>query len=293
MRLAIAVVLSLILIVADSRYQHLDALRSTLSVAVYPIHYLAALPTRLARAVDGRMTTEADLRERNALLERENLALRGRMQTFRALEAENRRLRDLLGSSLKVGDRVLVAELLRVDLDPYRQQVLVDKGTRAGVHVGQPVLDANAVMGQVIATSPLTATVLLITDAAHSLPVQINRNGLRTIANGTGLINQLTLPHLPKNADVRPGDLLVTSGLGGVFPAGYPVARIIRVEDDPDSQFATVLAEPTARLDRSHEVLLVWTLSAPAPAAESGPDGAPIDASQPSLLQPLDGDGRR
>jgi rod shape-determining protein MreC len=269
----IAVALSLALLIADHRYGRLEFVRSTLSVALYPIHYLAGLPSRLSRAVDGRLATEADLRERNALLEQDNLALKGRMQTFDALEAENRRLRDLLGSSLKLRDRVLVAQLLEVDLDPYRQQVLVDKGSSSGLFVGQPVLDADAVMGQVVRTSPLTATVLLITDAAHSLPVQINRNGLRTVATGSGLINRLTLLHLPKNADVRVGDLLITSGLGGVFPPGYPVARITEVRDDPGSHFATVLAEPTARLDRSHEVLLVWTLKAPMTiAAEAGTD---------------------
>jgi len=268
---------------ADSRYRHLDFLRSSLSVVLYPIHYVAALPSRLSRAVDGRLATETDLRERNSLLERDNLVLRGRMQTFAALEAENRRLRDLLGSSFKLRDRVLVAKLLEVALDPYRQQVLVDKGSSSGLFVGQPVLDADAVMGQVVRTSLLTATVLLITDAAHSLPVQINRNGLRTVATGSGLINRLTLLHLPKNADVRLGDLLVTSGLGGVFPPGYPVARITEVRDDPGSPFATVIAEPTARLDRSHEVLLVWTLDAPATAAanDSG-DGADDRATAPS-----------
>jgi rod shape-determining protein MreC len=259
LRLIIAVALALVLIVADSRWQHLDVLRSSLSVTLYPIHYLAALPSRLSRAVDGRLAAEADLRERNALLERENLELKGRMQTFVSLQVENRRLRDLLDSSFKLRDRVLVAKLLEVDLDPYRQQVLVDKGSSSGIFVGQPVLDADAVMGQVVRTSPLTATVLLITDAAHSLPVQINRNGLRSVATGSGLINRLNLLHLPKNADVRVGDLLVTSGLGGVFPPGYPVARITEVRDDPGSPFATVIAEPTARLDRSHEVLLVWT----------------------------------
>ncbi|MFP4062160.1 MAG: rod shape-determining protein MreC [Halochromatium sp.] len=260
LRLTIAVLLSLGLMFADARDRHLSWVRSTLAVAVYPIHWLASRPSQLARALDNRLTTEADLRERNALLEQENLALKGRMQRFLALQAENSRLRDLLGSSFKVGDRVLVAELLQVDLDPYRQQVLVDKGTSSGVYVGQPVLDANAVMGQVVVANPLTATVLLITDADHALPVQINRNGLRTIATGTGLVNQLRLPHLPKNADVRVGDLLVTSGMGGVFPAGYPVARIVEVADDPNSPFAIVNAEPTARLDRSHEVLLVWTV---------------------------------
>jgi rod shape-determining protein MreC len=284
-RLVIALVLALVLIFADSRWQHLEVLRSSLSVALYPIHYLAALPSRLARAVDGRLAGEADLRERNALLERENLELKGRMQTFVSLQVENRRLRDLLDSSFKLRDRVLVARLLEVDLDPYRQQVLVDKGSSSGIFVGQPVLDADAVMGQVVRTSPLTATVLLITDAAHSLPVQINRNGLRSVATGSGLINRLNLMHLPKNADVRTGDLLVTSGLGGVFPPGYPVARITEVRDDPGSPFAVVAAEPTARLDRSHEVLLVWTRA----SLRRGSAGAEAsgDAEQAQIVDTL------
>lgn len=250
--------------VIDSRWPALESLRAGLSVALYPVHYLAALPSRLVRAVDGRLATEAELRARNAQLEQENLALKGRLQTFDWLQSENRRLRDLLDSSRKLRQRVLVARLLEVDLDPYRQQVLVDKGSVAGVFVGQPVLDADAVMGQVIRTSPLTSTVLLITDAAHSLPVQIDRNGLRSIAEGSGLVDRLYLPHLPKNADVRSGDLLITSGLGGVFPPGYPVARITEVRHDPGNPFATVMAEPTARLDRSHEVLLVWSRAAAA-----------------------------
>lgn len=275
--------LALGLITADARYRHLEWVRATLALGAYPIQWLAAQPPRLLRAFDDQLATEADLRERNALLERENLALRGQMQRFLALQAENSRLRDLLGSSFKVSDRVLVAELLEVELDPYRQQVLVDKGSTSGVYVGQPVLDAKAVMGQVVTANPFTARVLLITDADHALPVQINRNGLRTIATGTGLVDQLRLPHLPKNADVRVGDLLVTSGMGGVFPSGYPVAHIVEVADDPSSPFATVKAEPTARLDRSHEVLLVWTVDAPEPRqGDSGgtmqADGRPLPA---------------
>ena len=266
--------LALALIVADTHYRQLDFIRSTLSVMLYPIHYLAALPGRLSRAVDERLTAEAELREQNDELRDENLKLKGRMQTFSALEAENRRLRDLLGSSIRLNDRVRIAKLLEVDLDPYRQQVLVDKGASSGVFVGQPVLDADAVMGQVVRTTPLTATVLLITDAAHSLPVQINRTGLRTVAAGSGLIDRLELLNLPKNADVRVGDLLVTSGLGGVFPPGYPVARISAVRDDPGSHFATVWAEPTARLDRSHEVLLVWSLEPPSIGATGAADKA-------------------
>jgi len=249
------------LIVADHRFRHLDILRSTLSVAVYPLYYVASVPSDLGRFMEQRLASEEELRASNARLERQNLLLQARLQQFDALQAENMRLRDLLGSSFKIGDRVLIAELLSVDLDPYRQQVLINKGGTSGVFVGQPVLDASAVMGQVVRVNPLTATVLLITDASHALPVQVNRNGLRTIAAGTGVVNELDLPHLPNNADIRKGDLLVTSGLGGHFPAGYPVARVTEVRREPGKPFATVIATPTARLDRTREVLLVWTLS--------------------------------
>ncbi len=257
----LALILSVGLIVADHRQHHLDFLRSTLSVLVYPLHYLASLPAALVHGVQGKLADEEQLRSQTRALHLENLQLKGRLQLFEALEAENMRLRDLLGSSFKVGDRVLIAELLAVDLDPYRQQVLVDKGSSSGIYLGQAVLDANAVMGQVIRVSPLSSTVLLITDPDHSLPVQVNRNGLRTVAVGTGFINRLALPHLPKNADIRVGDLLVTSGLGGHFPAGYPVALVSDVRLEQGKPFATVQAEPTARLDRTHEVLLVWSMS--------------------------------
>jgi len=280
MRLALVVPVALALIVADTRSRRLEPLRSTLSVLTYPLHYLAALPVRLERALSGRVTDEERLHAENTQLRRQNLALQGRLQTLAALEAENRRLRGLLGSAFRIGERVLVAELLDVALDPYRQQVLVNKGTLSGVFVGQPVLDAHAVMGQVVHANPLTATVLLITDATHSLPVQVNRNGLRAIASGTGLANQLNLLYVPKKADIRPGDLLVTSGLGGIFPPGYPVARVSEVRAEPGERFATVQAEPTARLDRSHEVLLVWTLPE-APRETMTDDPLVLDTAPP------------
>ncbi|MBZ4024176.1 rod shape-determining protein MreC, partial [Rhodobacter sp. TJ_12] len=190
--------------------------------------------------MENQVADKAQLRAENKRLHQENLTLSARLQRFDALESENERLRNLLGSAFKVGERVLIAELLQVDLDPYRQQVLVDKGTLSGVFVGQPVLDANAVMGQVERANPLTSTVLLITDARHSLPVKVNRNGLRSIATGSGLIDQLNLLHVPKKADIRVGDLLVTSGLGGTYPPGYPVARVTEVSIEPGKRFATV-----------------------------------------------------
>jgi len=246
--------------VADHRYQYLEPLRSTLSVIVYPVHYLTGLPSILIRKIRDHFARKEELRRRNRSLYRDNLALKAQLQRLEALETENIRLRDLLGSSLRMGNRVLIAELMAVDLDPYRQQVMIDRGAASGVFVGQPVLDADAVMGQVTRVDPFSATVLLITDAGHGLPVQINRNGLRAVARGTGFINRLELSHLPKNADVRAGDLVVTSGLGGRFPPGYPVARVAEVRQESSELFATVIAKPSARLDRSREVLLVWTL---------------------------------
>ncbi len=269
-RVILAALVALGLIVADHRYQHLGALRATLAVMVYPLQLLADLPVRLARNAQGRLADERMLRDQNEALRRENLVLNARLQQLLALESENMRLRDLLGSSFRIGERVLIAEILAVDLDPGRRQVVVNKGSRSGVFVGQPVLDANAVMGQVVRTSPVSSTVLLITDSEHALPVEVNRNGLRTIARGTGVGQDLELLHIPKNADVRLGDLLVTSGMGGRFPRGYPVARVTGVRHDPDDPFTVVTAEPTARLDRSREVLLVWTLSPESPGGALG-----------------------
>jgi rod shape-determining protein MreC len=258
----VAGLLSISLMVLDHRYNTLESLRATLSVVLYPLQYLASLPASLGESASNAITSRSELEAERERLHTENLELRGRLQKFEALEAENMRLRGLLDSSFKVGDRVQIAELIAVEQDPFRQVVLIDKGASSGLYEGQPVLDANAVIGQVTHITPLTASVLLITDATHALPVQVKRNGLRTIALGTGLINQLELPHLPNNADIEVGDILNTSGLGGRFPPGYPVARVVEVRREPGRPFASVIAETTAHLDRLREVLLVWTLKA-------------------------------
>ncbi|WP_274600237.1 rod shape-determining protein MreC [Thiocystis violacea] len=260
-RVILAALVALGLILADHRQQDLEMVRSALSVVTYPLQLAADQPIELIRATQVQFASTDTLRTENASLHRENLLLKARIQQFDALEAENARLRDLLGSSLDLGERVVIAEIMAVELAPYRQQVMVNKGTKSGVFIGQPVLDANAVMGQVIRATPFSSIVLLITDADHALPVEVNRNGLRTIAAGTGLSQELELLYIPKNADIKVDDLLVTSGMDGRFPAGYPVARVKTVRQDPDNPFTTVIAEPTARLDRSREVLLVWNLS--------------------------------
>lgn len=244
----------------DHRWNHLEQVRSSLSVVIYPLQYTVSLPSRANDWLTDLFRTRDELFSHRAELQKENLELHARLQQFEALEAENVRLRGLLDSSFTIGDRVLVAELIAVDLDPFRQQVLINKGSKSGIYIGQPVLDANAVMGQVTHVTPNTATVLLITDAQHALPVQVNRNGLRTIAFGTGIIDRLELPQLPNNAEIEVGDLLVTSGFGGHFPAGYPVAHITEVQREPGRPFATIFATPTAHLERTNEVLLVWQL---------------------------------
>jgi rod shape-determining protein MreC len=277
--LVVAGLLSISLMVLDHRYNTLESLRATLSVVLYPLQYLASLPASLGESASEAFTSRSELEADRLRLHTENLELRGRLQKFEALEAENMRLRGLLDSSFKVGDRVQIAELISVEQDPFRQVVLIDKGASSGLYEGQPVLDANAVVGQVTHITPLTASVLLITDATHALPVQVKRNGLRTIALGTGLINQLELPHLPNNADIEVGDLLNTSGLGGRFPPGYPVAKVVEVRREPGRPFASVIAETTAQLDRLREVLLVWTLK-PEPSPSEEPPEAPPPEEQ-------------
>ena len=252
--------MALILMILDHRTSVLQPLRSFISIVTYPIYLVADAPKEVSQWFTEVTADEQTILEQNQELKKEKMRLKARLQKLKALEAENLRLRNLLDSSFKVGERVLIAELSSVELDPYRQQIVISKGSRSGVFKGQPVLDANAVMGQVVSTSPLHSTVMLITDASHALPVQVLRNGLRTVAVGTGNIDSLNLPFLARNADIVQGDQLVTSGLGGIFPPGYPVATVTSVTQEPGQHFATISAEPLAHLDRSREVLLVWII---------------------------------
>lgn len=267
----IFVLAAIILMAVDHRQHRLEQVRGALSVVIFPLQYAVNLPVDLMAWVNESLQTRAQLQEELAAQRAELQTLRSQAQKYAALEAETIRLRELLDSSFRLGDQVLVAELLAVDLDPYRHQVLIDKGTQSEVHLGQPVVDALGVTGQVIHTGPVSSTVMLLTDPAHAIPVQVNRNGLRAIATGTGSTERLSLPFLPNNADIRPGDLLISSGLGGRFPRGYPVAEVTVVTHNPGAPFATVEAKPTARIDRSREILLVWPAdslsnSAPAPS---------------------------
>ena len=265
--------LSIVLMTVDHRYHHLESLRSALSVVVYPLRYVVNIPSEIGDWASQTFASRDTLQDDNRTLHTRNLLLKAQLQRMDALEAENTRLRELLRASKKVGERVLVAELLAVDTDPFTRLIVLNKGSSDQVYPGQPLVDAEGVMGQVVHVGPFTSTAMLITDPSHATPVLVNRNGLRAIAVGTGASGTLDLPHLPNNADIKPGDLLVTSGLGGVFPPGYPVGRVTKVEIDPSLPFANIEAEPAAHLERSREVLLVWTNHKRPPPQAAAPDG--------------------
>jgi rod shape-determining protein MreC len=243
----------------DHREEHLRSIRQGFSVAVYPIQLLVDLPFSTWRWAEQALSERAVLLEENRRIKREHLNANVRLQRLAALETENRRLRAMLDSSARVADRVLVAEVLAVDMDPYRQHFTINRGAGDGVYVGQALLDADGIVGQIMRVDLFTSEAVLISDADHALPVAINRNGLRTIIIGTGDSVRLRLPYLTNSADVEVGDLVVSSGLGGVFPSGYPVGHVQQVERRPGQSFAEVLVEPAAKLDRAREVMLVWT----------------------------------
>jgi rod shape-determining protein MreC len=262
--LAIACVALMLL---DRRDQHLVRVRQALLVVVYPVQVLVDLPSSTWSKMRDTFAARSALISENQQFRRERLETEGRLQRLDALEAENARLRELLDSTARIGNRALVAEILAVDLDPYRQRFDLNRGLVDGVYVGQALIDAQGVVGQVVRVGPLTSEAVLITDADHAVPVTVNRNGVRTIALGTGDSDRLRLPYLTNNADVVEGDLLISSGLGGVFPSGYPVGRVLTVERRPDQAFAEILAEPVSALDRDREVLLVWNSADEVPRA--------------------------
>lgn len=250
--------LALALIIVDKRYDHLGKIRRLLSVVAYPVQIAVASPFEGWHWFRDSITTRDALHADKAKLEAELRLAQFRLQRYEALEAETQRLRALRENTAGVTDRFLVGDVMNVDLDAFRERVLVDKGASDGVFVGQAVLDSGGVFGQVARVGQLTSEVILVSDAAHAIPVQINRNGLRTVAVGTGDTSRLKLPYLPTSADVVAGDLLVTSGLGGGFPAGYPVGTIAEVKRDPAQSLADVDVKPSAALDRSRELLFVW-----------------------------------
>ena len=259
LRLLLLAGLSVLLLVIDHRDNHLDTVRKAIGATVYPLRVIVDAPVSLWRWSQDTTASRNQLQIENSRLNTERLLTKARLQRYSALEAENARLRAMLEARAQVRDQVRVAEIMSASSNPFRHVLVVDKGTRDGVYNGQTLVDANGVVGQIIEAGILSSQSILISDPDHALPVEVNRNGLRTIAVGTGDYEQLDLPFLPNNADIQLGDLLVTSGLGGAFPAGYPVAIIDSVTRIPQEPFAVVTARPAAALNQIREVMLIWT----------------------------------
>ncbi|WP_082934355.1 rod shape-determining protein MreC [Pseudomonas sp. DR 5-09] len=258
-RLLVLAVLSVALMVVDARFSLLKPVRSQASLVLMDAYWITDLPGRLWEGIASQFGSRTELVAENEKLKSENLLLQGRMQKLAALTEQNVRLRELLNSSALVNEKVEVAELIGMDPNPFTHRIIINKGERDGVVLGQPVLDARGLMGQVVELMPYTSRVLLLTDSTHSIPVQVNRNGLRAIASGTGNPERLELRHVADTADIKEGDLLVSSGLGQRFPAGYPVATVKEVIHDSGQPFAIVRAVPTAALNRSRYLLLVFS----------------------------------
>lgn len=254
--------LTLALMWLDSHSQIFKPVRNVIGYSLYPLHQISAAPSILAKWFVDSAKSRKELERSNAELSARNLILGQKIQRLISLETENIELRELLGASDRITERVIVAELVAVDPDPFSQQILINKGSEDAAFIGQPILDSHGLMGQIVDVLPHTSRVLLIADSNHAIPVEVNRNGVRAIAAGSGSLNKLNLIYVPETADIKVGDSLVSSGLGGRYPRGYPVAKVDKVEHFPGKAFAEVTATPSAQLDRSRHMLLVFNKKA-------------------------------
>lgn len=272
MRLAVLGVIALVIAVIYSYTSWFDGLRQRAIDLNFPFYWLTDIPNDVEQWTEEHLRSKGELLEENEALRTETLILKRKLQQMAALTAENTRLRQLLNSADTIEDRVLVAELIGVSPDPMKHKIMINRGKVDDVYIGQPVVDAFGLVGQVVEVGERYSMVLLITDSSHALPVQVNRNGVRLVVEGQGSLFELQLRYVSNTLDIQEGDLLVTSGLGQRFPAGYPVALVESVTYDPGRPFATVIAKPMAELNRNRHVLLVFDRSKRSSSdAEVGP----------------------
>lgn len=257
-RTIIMIVLSIVLMVADHRWNHLETLRTGLSNLIYPLKYAINIPAEFVQWIDESITSRSELEQDTIKLKSEQLLYEVRLQKMDTLELENQRLRHLLGTPRKTSERVLIAEIFSVDQNPYKRLISINKDADDGAYVGQAIIDANGIMGQIIHVESNSSTVMLISDSNHALPIQINRTGLRGTLFGSGDSSRLELRFIPHNADVKVGDIVSSSGLGGRFPPNYPVGKIDKIERPAGATFASIYITPSAKLDQSREVLMLW-----------------------------------
>lgn len=229
-----------------------------LSVISYPLVVIASFPAAAAEWVSDLFDSEDDLQLRLQQMQDRQLMLQARLEKLEAVEAENKQLRNMLGAAQQVADKAMVARLVAVNPEPFTRKIVIDKGRKDGAFFGQPVISASGIVGQITEANLFDSRVTLITDASHAIPVQVQRNGLRTILQGTGASNELSAPFLTRSADIRKGDILISSGLGGRFPPNYPVARIEEIVADPNEAFLKITAVPMAKLEHGRQVLIIW-----------------------------------
>ncbi len=251
--------IALALVLVGSFTTWLDPIKAKLGAVSAPFYWLVDAPSDVGDWAEERLQSREELAAERDALQAELLIVKRKLQQMASLYAENVRLQELMNASESVQERVLVGELIGISPDPLTHKIVVNRGTNHQVYVGQPVLDATGLMGQVVEVGPFTSQVLLITDTTHALPVQVNRNGVRAVAEGVGDLYQLVLRHVSNSTDIKEGDLLVSSGLGQRFPVGYPVATVEKITYDPGQPFAEVIARPMANLNRSRHVLLVFS----------------------------------
>ncbi|MDO6499767.1 rod shape-determining protein MreC [Photobacterium sanguinicancri] len=258
LRLFLAILLSVSLMLADSRLDAFANIRYLLNSAIAPLQYAANIPRAMLDNVSGQLSSHQQLLAENNSLKRDILVQQSDVLLLEQLKQENKRLRDLLGSPFIRDERKMITEVMAVDSDPYSHQVMIDKGRTDGVYEGQPVINDKGIVGQVSYVGAHNSRVLLLIDPTHGIPVQVVRNDIRVIASGSGQIDQIQLEHVPSSTDIEVGDLLVTSGLGGRYPEGYPVANVTEFSFDNKRPFAQIKARPTVQFDRLRYLLLVW-----------------------------------
>lgn len=275
LRLIAYLALAAVLMVLDHRNGWLHRARYAGAAAIVPIYKLAAAPADWIHAAGIAFTRHSELVDENRQLREALLLAEARLNRMHAVTRQNEHLKQLLDTRKLLGMHAQLARLIDVQLGPTRDRVMLNVGADEGVHAGQAVIDAHGVMGQIVEVLPHASMAMLVIDPDHAVPVVVSRSGLRGIAHGTGDAGQLLVPNLPLSSDIKPGDKLVTSGLGGRFPAGFPVGTVIRLEHGPSGMFLQALVQPAAQLERSGEVLLLRDLpepvGPPAPAPEVGP----------------------
>lgn len=251
--------IAIFLLVADARWQTLGAIRQVVGTALYPLQRLALMPRDAAFAVGDYFSSLSRVQEQNRQFMRQQVANAQSLQQAQLMAAENAHLRRLLGASERLAVKSLMAEILYDARDPFTRKIVLDRGSQQGVKPGQPVIDDTGVVGQVTRVFPFTAEATLLTDKDQSIPVQVVRSGLRSVAYGRGQSGVLDLRFMPANADIRKGDLLVTSGLDGIYPAGLAVARVVEVEHKSADAFAKIVCQPAAGIDRHRQLLVLLT----------------------------------